>query len=750
MTIALKIVITGRVQGVGFRPAIFNLCNKYNWYGYVKNTASGVEVVVTNSAWQLFINELDKIKPPHAQIQSITWSKVFLDKEPAVFVIKPSEGTNITFNTISGDIAICKECLTELFNPQSNFYLHPFISCSNCGCRYSITYALPYDRQNTTFDKFTLCSKCKGEYDDPRSRRYYVQGISCRACGPSLDTDFSTITSAIKAGKIVALKGISGYHLIVDAKNFQAVAKLREHKKRQAKPLALMVPNLASASNYIKLDENICRYLTSSDCPIVIASCKLNASLPSNVAPNLRQLGVMLPNSAIEHLLFYYLLDMPDASHYLNAAHDCVLVVTSANLSGESIIFDDQVAVEKLDKIADIIVSHNLKIVIGGDDSVIKPNNVTKIGGGSIVCTNALRLGRGFMPQTFKLATNQCSILALGSIVKNTICVTKGDNAYVSQYIGDVGILHGEYYLKVQKHICRLLDINPKCIALDLHPDSYADDILSYYDVPLLKVQHHFAHMAAVIGEMHIRNNCIGLILDGYGYGLDGGAWGGELLHFAYTDKHFSRVGHLQQIALPGGDIATKQIWRIALGLCVNYNLPIPHHLYQIKNMPYMLEVINKMPLQYTSSCGRLFDGVSALANICIEAKYEAEAAILLEDLVTVPQVYNDSWDILSNNILSMQRLIRYLATVKDAQKVANIFIGSLAMALSKWLLSSCDKYGIDQVILSGGCYQNNWLLHLLINNLNSANIKVNVPQRLAFNDNSISFGQAVIAAWQI
>ncbi|MFN7094045.1 MAG: Sua5/YciO/YrdC/YwlC family protein, partial [Burkholderiales bacterium] len=436
---AIKFTLQGIVQGVGFRPAIYKLCRKLNYAGWVKNTAAGVEVVIANIEPEEFLTQLHSHLPPLAKIDQITKEKINLSCLPTSFKILTSQAGPVN-TKLSADIAICSACVQELFNPSSRYYLYPFIACANCGPRYSTTIALPYDRHHTALNKFPLCYGCKLAYTNPLDRRYYTQGISCPSCGPQLSMKMIAITEAIKAGQIVALKGTAGYHLIVDAKNLAALARLRQRKHRPAKPFALMALNLSCIAQYVELTEATMAALTSTVAPIVLLKM-LNHTLPEILAPGLNHLGFMLPNSGLDYLLFYFLLGQPQGEGWLSSCNEVVLVVTSANFAGGAIVSDDQKARVELAELADLIVSYNKDIVTRCDDSVLKPTKVN---------LNIFRLGRGYAPRVIKLAAPVPEVLALGTSLKNTICLTKHDQAYISQYIGDMTNFHSyEYFFEL-------------------------------------------------------------------------------------------------------------------------------------------------------------------------------------------------------------------------------------------------------------------------------------------------------------
>ncbi|WHN66461.1 carbamoyltransferase HypF [Cysteiniphilum sp. QT6929] len=737
---AVKITVNGIVQGVGFRPFVYTLAVKSGLFGSVQNTLHGVEVILQTTCQEAenFCTLMRQQLPKLAQIDHIKITEVIMDKAFDYFsILASSEGRSET--KIPADSVICDDCLSELFDPSSRYYLYPFTSCTYCGPRFSVTKSLPYDRGTTTFSKFPLCDDCLSVYRNPLDRRYHAQTTVCCACGPKLSHAFSDMVQILKQGDILALKTHSGFKLVVDAKDEVAITHLRQRKKRPSKPFALMVLNQASIEQYVQCNQEESMLLNSSARPIVLLEKKTTTHLPEMLAPDLNELGVMLPSSAVDYLLFYYLLGQPKDRDWLYQANDLLLVVTSANLSGGSIIADNDQAYQLLAPIADMIVSDDRQIAMQSDDSVMR-----------VVLDKSMmiRRARGFVPLTLKLNRELPCVFATGALLKNTFCFINHNEAYLSQYIGDMDSVDSiEYFEKAFRHYQHLFGVSFSALACDLHPDFYTTEFAERLNLPLIRVQHHEAHIAAAVAEYALQGQVLAIVLDGFGLGDDGIARGGELYHCDIEALKFTRISALQSMPYLGGDSVQKEPWRMALSLCVDLGLKVPKHLLANEKAPSFLQLLekNKENLAYTTSMGRLFDGVASLLDVCHYNSFEAEAAMKLEALVNASRVDKSLIDINNNQLDISQLITRIMGMPKD--KGSELFHGTLAYALALWAHEYAVNKGITQVILTGGCFQNKVLLTQVVQYLETFGLEAIVPQKIPVNDGGISLGQAWLAA---
>lgn len=729
-----RLLIKGQVQGVGFRPTVYRIAEQLKLTGWVQNTSSGVLVEIQGEDTASFINLVYANLPSLAHIDSVEISDMQIIEDEQHFTILQSESGAVE-TLISPDTAICSECLKDLFDPDSHYYHFPFINCTQCGPRFTITHSLPYDRCNTSMDDFRLCPDCLTEYNDPANRRYHAQPTACARCGPRLSSDIQSIARALNHGEIVALKGKGGYQLICDARNEKTVLKLRERKQREAKPLALMVLNVASAEPFVHMGSEEEQLLENSARPIILLK-KGREELSDIIADGLCEFGVMLPSTPLHYLIFHALAGYPDGCEWLKNQHNTVLVVTSANISGNPLLTDDEKARRELSGIADLIVSYNRSIVTRADDSVLRV-----VAGAPMF----IRRARGYCPQPIQLPHAIPSVLALGANLKNTFCITRGNQAFVSQYLGS---LHNretiEFFHESLEHWQRFLGVNIEAIACDLHPDFYTSRLAEQYGLPLMRVQHHHAHLAAVAAEHHYTKPVIGLALDGYGYGNDGDAWGGELM--LLENETFEHLGSFAPLPLPGGDYAAREPWRMGAAVlhCLGKTKDIPHYFAQQEQAePIMKMLHNNFTFPQTTSCGRWFDAASALSGLCLRSNYEGQAAMLLESLVTVPEIINNSWSF-DEQYFNPLPIFEYLLST-SASRSANLFHGSLIAGLAEWLVYWSKKTGIRTVLLNGGCFLNKVLTEGLFDRLNQQGVSVYIPRRLPPNDSGLSLGQAWI-----
>ncbi len=752
--------ITGIVQGVGFRPFVYSLATRLGLSGWVCNTSAGVEIEIQGNEekLQLFITSLQAEKPPLARMDTISMSEVQDATTFSSFTIRESTAIPGAFQPISADIAICSDCEQELFNPHDRRYLYPFINCTNCGPRFTIIKDIPYDRPSTTMAGFDLCPVCRHEYEDPLDRRFHAQPVACAVCGPHLSLaqigktpiygDLEVILlvrKLLREGKIVAIKGLGGFHLACDATNPESVDELRRRKGRVDKPFALMAADLPSVKTICILGDHEQELLTSREKPIVLLTRTPKSSLPPSIAPGLDTIGVMLPYTPLHHLL-------------LNQ-HDPILkkepippflVMTSGNYSEEPIATENSSALEKFQELADAILLHDRDIHIRCDDSVIRSDGHKQI--------TFLRRSRGYAPYPVHLPVETIPTLAVGGELKNTFCLTRDRYAFLSHHIGDMENI--ETYTSFEqgvRHLSKLFRIQPEQVACDLHPNYYSTRWAYEFNkqIKVTQVQHHHAHIAACMADNELENRkIIGLAYDGTGYGSDGAIWGGEVLVADYVG--FKRSFHLEYLPLAGGDVAIRKPWRIAiayahaLGLDIS-DLPFIEDLEQRSIRIVRLQVDKEVNTVATSSMGRLFDAVAALVGIRSEVTYEAQAAIELEELSRIHTRSAESYPyrILGQTILLRDILESVIQSIKNDEAPGlvgarfHLTIVKLSMDVACRIR---EQIGLNEVALSGGVWQNKLLSELTIAGLIANGFQVFVHHQTPPNDGGIALGQAVIA----
>jgi hydrogenase maturation protein HypF len=775
----INITITGAVQGVGFRPFVFHLAEQLGVQGWVRNNSSGVEIEAEGEAETLhaFVQALRDQAPPLARIEHLRVSEI----EPVGqqgFAIRPSERQETSYQLVSPDIATCPDCLRELFDPADRRYLYPFINCTNCGPRFTIIADIPYDRENTTMRAFRMCADCQREYDDPRDRRFHAQPNACPACGPRLELlDSRTGQQAaldgaghgdaldravalLRQGAILAIKGLGGFHLACDATNAEAVQTLRARKRRPDKPFAVMMPTLAMARQHCDIGPEEERLLTSPQCPIVLLRWRDSSDVARNVAPRYRYLGVMLPYTPLHHVL---LRDV-----------DRPLVMTSGNLSEEPIAAENQEALERLGLLADALLMHDRDIYARYDDSVwFVPalRTLSEATGQQPAYGHAqpVRRARGYAPFPIKLPAPIPQVLACGAELKNTFCLTRDEYAFVSQHIGDMENLETlEHFERTVALYQQLFRIHPQIVAHDLHPDSmatrYAQRQAASLGLPCVAVQHHHAHIAACLtdnGWSPDQGPVIGVALDGVGYGQDGHIWGGEWFLADY--RGYRRLGHLENLPLPGGDAATRNPWRIALGYCYALFGQMPEIAWLQAITEDMLGIVRqqvdrRLNCPQTSSMGRLFDAVAALLGVCQKSSYEAQAAIELEMLAlsvgSDPEgrEYPVQIDAQENGHMVvrvaglLQAIMSDLRAGLPVAAIAWRFHQAIAEVTAKLCARIAEQIGVRVAELSGGCWQNRLLLSMTAPRLRAAGLDVLVHREVPCNDGGLSLGQAMIA----
>jgi len=764
--------IQGIVQGVGFRPFVYSLADRYGLSGWVRNTSRGVEIEVDGDPHSLtsFLTSLREEHPPLAMIESL-----HSEEKPAngysSFEILHSDSTPDGYQPISPDVSICDDCLEELFQPSDHRYRYPFINCTNCGPRFTIIKDIPYDRPQTTMAPFEMCDVCAGEYTDPNDRRFHAQPVACADCGPrvwlagkdnprALDVDQAPFTDdtavqetvhRLGQGDILAIKGLGGFHLACDAANHDAVRRLRSKKRRPSKPLAVMMPDVETVRRFCHLSPAEQELLSSPQRPIVLLETKSKSGLSPDLAPNQSTLGVMLPYTPLHYLLFSREDRWPDAPYQ-------VLVMTSGNHSNQPITTTNQDALQELGSIVDGFLFHSRDIHIHCDDSVTRVNKGNPY---------PIRRSRGYAPFPLPVPQEGPSILAAGAELKNTFCYLKGNQAFLSQHIGDV-----ENYPTLEAfqvslaHFEDLFRVQPQVLAYDLHPDylasRYALDRAREEDLTAVGVQHHHAHIAALLAEHGYpgQKPVIGCSFDGTGYGDDGHIWGGEFLLADYAGYH--RAFHLRYIPLPGGDLAVREPWRFALAWLDRAGIewdpslpPVSQAREQSAAADYDLLTILRSQLErgtnapLTSSMGRLFDAVSSLIGVRQVTDYEAQAAIELEALAVSGEEFTYPIEI-QDSVIDPAPLLR--AAVQDlkgglpAGVISARFHNSVAHIVLEVCMRLREEHNINIVALSGGVWQNMCLLNRATQLLESEKFDVLMHSRVPANDGGLALGQAVIA----
>jgi len=760
-----RIVVCGIVQGVGFRPFVNRLAREYALAGAVSNFAGGVSIDIEGRprALEAFILSLREHAPPIAVIDSITLQ----DCEPlgrSRFVIEPSDRSTAGPVLVSPDVAICADCRRELHDPADRRYRHPFINCTNCGPRFTIISRVPYDRPFTSMSVFDMCPDCAAEYGDIDDRRYHAQPVACPVCGPTVelrvpgdsaegDTAGAPPVSGrgeeairqaqhlLSGGGIVAVKGLGGFHLACDAGNEEAVSRLRRRKGRDEKPLAVMAESPAEACRIAHVRREAIGLLASPQAPIVLAPKAVPEPLAPSVAPDSADYGIMLPYTPL-HIL---LLDQ--------APYSC-LVMTSANLSDEPLCTDNREAIERLAGLADAYLLHNRDIVTGCDDSVVRVSSKGPI---------MLRRSRGYAPFPVKLGRATRPTLAVGAQLKSTFCITSGQNAFLSQHMGDLDDASTlGFFERSVEHLCDLLQVKPEAVACDLHPDylstRYARELAGRLEAPLLSVQHHHAHIAACMADNQEFEPVIGLACDGTGLGDDGSIWGCEVLVCELSESR--RAGHLRPALLPGGEAAIRQPWRSALGCLAAYDLAdhidrlragVAHRVTSDEFELVRAMVDRSVNCPPASSAGRLFDAVSALLGLHTHASYEGQAAIGLE-AAAVPGDGSYPYDIRDGErwVMDPAPMLAGLLDDVDAGASTGEAAGRFHKTFAHMLVDCADRVaaaeGISKVALSGGTFQNRILLGCVIDGLREHGLTPLYHRSVPPNDGGIALGQAVVA----
>jgi hydrogenase maturation protein HypF len=749
-----RISVRGVVQGVGFRPFVYQLAIKHNLRGWVRNTSEDVKIEVEGEAGDIenFLNGLRTQAPPQSHIESIS-ATAGSPTGYAKFEIRQSIAEEGKYQLVSPDIGTCPDCLREILDPQDRRYRYPFTNCTNCGPRFTIIADIPYDRPNTTMKAFQMCPECQREYDDPLNRRFHAQPNACPVCGPQLElVDFegNKVTGddiigktgeLLREGKIVAVKGLGGFLLACDATSEKTVNRLRRRKNRPAKPLAVMVSSLEEARQHCEVNNTEAGLLTSPGSPIVLMKWKDESTMSKAVAPGLKYLGVMLPYTPLHHLLLRE-TGLP-------------LIMTSGNLSEEPIARDNDEARHRLTGIADFFLRHNRDIYARYDDSVMTvETGVPKF----------VRRARGYAPYPIHLPYKSQQILGCGAEEKNTFCLTRDNFAFVSQHIGDMENLETlQHFTNTMALYQQLFRIMPEIIAHDMHPEylptKYAKELAARDNIKLVPVQHHHAHIVSCMADNGLEGPVIGVSCDGTGYGTDGHIWGGEFLTADY--KKFTRIAHLEYLPLPGGALAIKKPYRTAIGYLLSLGIDIDRklpHFKQIDNIELDIiksQIKKNVNAPLTSSMGRLFDAVAALIGIRSIIEYEAQAAIDLETVASeaTDETRSYPYSVAEQGGVSIIKIHELLAAVindwqakRPKAVIAARFHNTVARMIMELCQSISVKTGIMEVALSGGVFQNRLLLRKARALLESAGLKVYTHRQVPCNDGGISLGQVVIA----
>ncbi len=772
MEVRRRIEVSGIVQGVGFRPYIYRLATSRNLSGTIRNTSAGVTIEIQGAAEtvQDFIEHLPTDAPPLARITGFTVSEVACNGDTDFRIIHSREGEEVR-TLISPDVAVCADCLREMFDASDRRYRYPFINCTNCGPRFTIIRDIPYDRPSTSMAVFPMCAACLAEYENPLDRRFHAQPNACWDCGPRVELwdrsgqriecgdPIAEAASSLREGLVVAAKGLGGFHLAVDATNTAAVSLLRRRKHRVEKPFAAMVPDARAAEAICELDNAARTVLQSIQRPIVLLPKKLRTgtdgpldfAIPEEVAPLNRYLGVFLPYTPLHYLL-------------LAVGGFKALVMTSGNLSEEPIAIDNREAVHRLSGLADQFLVHNRDILLRCDDSVVR------VAAGA---TRQMRRSRGFVPVPVFLKDEQPSVLAVGGELKNTICLLKGKNAFLSQHVGDLENSESfKFFNEAIEHLERILEIRPEIIAYDLHPDYFSTQwALKHSGVKLVGVQHHHAHIASCIAENHLEGRVIGFALDGTGYGTDGKIWGGEVLVAGY--EGFERAAHFEYVPLPGGAAAIREPWRMAVSYLAHHfgraflqmdfmkhDISFARELDRTK-VHFLLAMMEKevnSPL--TSSCGRLFDAVAALVGIRQQVNYEAQAAIELEMAMTLSESglseeesfyplkllpEDDRWIISTRPLFEL--LIQDLGRNVSVAAISRRFHNGLVECFVELATLLRKKTELNRVCLSGGTFHNIYLSQRLEARLLESGFEVYTQKEVPAGDGGLSLGQALVGA---
>ncbi|GAB4300646.1 MAG: carbamoyltransferase HypF [Marinilabiliales bacterium] len=741
----IKIKIEGLVQGVGFRPFIYRMAITNNIKGWVDNRTDGVYIVAkgTNNNLNNFLNDIKTKSPPASVIEKIT-TKDSPNQDFTDFTILKSKDNTDNTTRISPDIAVCNDCLNDM-KLQKNRLNYPFINCTNCGPRFTIIKALPYDRASTTMSVFEMCNECNDEYNNVLDRRFHAQPIACKICGPEyklhyqnsqindFDQIISIVSNLVLSGKIITIKGLGGFFITCNALDENAVSKLRKSKLREGKPFAVMFPDIELIKEFCHINKLEEDELLSYRRPIMILKSK--KSLAQSVSNGFNTIGCFLPYMPFHYLLFEKTGRIP-------------IVMTSGNISNEPIVRTNNEAIDKLMPVSDALITYNREIYNRVDDSVLFSTWEK---------THFIRRARGYVPNPINLNINVNNIIATGSELVNTFCIGKNNQAILSQHIGDLKNLDTlNFYTESLNRFINLFRIQPKLYAHDIHPEYLSTKYAKDQKLPVIEIQHHHAHIASVMAEHGLDEKIIGIAFDGTGLGTDRKIWGGEF--FISDLLSFERVFHFDYLPIPGGDSATKEPWKTGLSLLYKvfgndlWNIDIPFVKNLNKNKAgIIINAIDKnLNCPESSSTGRLFDAISAILNICTMADFHAEAPMRLENIITEAIENQYSYEIKTDSISfnnMVKEIVYDLKSNIPVNEISAKFHNTIISVIINISLFLRAKYNINKVALSGGSFQNRYLLNRTVKELSQKDFIVFTNEKVPANDGGISLGQLVIAA---
>ena len=754
----VKINVTGIVQGVGFRPFIYRIAVRNGLAGYVRNRGdAGVEILLEGEEpkIQSFLRDLKEKKPPLTRIYGIIKTPLTGKNQHAKFTIyKSSEATELSGSVIPPDVAICNDCLQELRDPKDPRHNYFFITCTNCGPRFTIIERLPYDRENTTMREFPMCSFCQQEYSAPLNRRFHAQTVACPTCGPEAylttssgehikhDDPVREAGRLLSEGAVLAVKGYGGFHVAASATRDEPLQALRRAKHRRAKPFAIMARSLEAAKGFAEVTSKEEALMASYARPIVLLNKRDDYALSPSVAPGLHNVGVMLPYTGLHYMLF-------------DRVDDVAFVMTSANPPNRPIVKDNDEALRTLGATVDYFLFHNRKIAYRCDDSVLRVHGARP---------SFIRRSRGYAPAPIMLKekARRC-LVGLGGELNNTACVLSANKAFISQHIGDVENVETRAFLQeATNHLIRLTNSHVDTVACELHPKftttRLAQDLAEQNGWQLIQVQHHHAHVAALMME-HAVDELVGITCDGYGYGVDGGAWGGEILFCTRESAGFKRLAHLEPQPLLGGDVATRYPLRIAAGI-LSKKVNVEPWLLERSERLLHGETEAKLILQQlqkgvgvtsTTSCGRVLDAVSAVLGVCYERTYEGEPAIKLESAAVKGKDALNMKPIIDGNVLDTTQMLHAVFENLGKVSVADLAYSAhayLARGLASLAAEKALEQGVKAVGFSGGAASNQILAGVMRRTVEAAGLRFLVHEAVPPGDGGVSFGQAVVGGF--
>lgn len=759
--------IRGLVQGVGFRPHVWRIANALGLDGWVRNDGDGVTAAVDGENWPIFGQRLRDEAPRLARIDAIAIEPLAGSLAKGFAILDSAAGAVRT--AIGPDAAICPECIADICDPGGRRWRYAFTTCTHCGPRYTVSRGIPYDRALTSLAAFPLCGPCSDEYTTPTDRRFHAETTCCPTCGPQLDLcdavgqplagdPVAETLRLLRAGKIVAIKGLGGFHLACDARNAAAVAELRQRKQREAKPFAVMGLNPASLAEFARIGNGEAALLWDVAAPVVLCP-KAEDELPG-IAPGLVWLGVMLPATPLHLLLWHEAAGRPAGTDWLGQPSELLLVMTSANPHGEPLVIGNTEALERLAGIADAYLLHNRDIVIRCDDSVVRSGGLDAPDS-QVLRKPELRFvrrARGYVPVPIPLADDGPTVLALGGYLKNTLCIMKGREAWLSQHIGGLDNAAAIGFLEeTVAHLLAILDVRPEVIVHDLHPDypstHLALRLAAKWGVPAFPVGHHQAHLAAIAAEHGVDEPLYGLALDGVGLGPDGGAWGGELLRL--DGASCERLGHLLPLRLPGGDRAAREPWRMAVSAL--HGAGMAHHIAGwLKRTwpdrdagPLLTLLARDLRCPPTSSLGRCFDAAAGLLGVRDTMAFEGQAAMELEGLAAAHgpvAPLGGGWHLAPGGVLDLSPLWAALLACDERGHGAALFHATLTAALADWVIAAVNPENRPKLAIAGGCAMNALLVDGLRRQLARAGIDMLEAQAAPPNDGGLALGQAWVA----